>query len=675
MKSYPQKLGLTGPNNPLLGCFFQKEVFFIIVFFCLCLAGVLLGDGKQAVVDVFIAGGVVCLLGLLLFRAISTKTLPWLVYWSWMALLAYTGTRTLFSDSVGASLYVFFRIVVGFLVFWMFFSVSSQRIIAIFERIFLFFVGTCTVVFLYYLVFPPTLGDTTLMSLVYHNYGHNHFSVLLVFILPLLIKKGPSEHKSLNKVFWVIYFFVLVFMFSRGALVVVSLYLLWEARQRMFDKKKKAWIFFSIATFLLGVFFIQSFSRQWINKEAIEKTPLWVQRYVFKPTFSQEGRFEYARQAWVAITERPFFGSGPGTFDLLSRRLQNETRQFSWFTHNAPLQVLAEVGVVGGIFFLLLIVVIFQHIKTPRLSPLFVGVCLIGVMGLVDFVWDFYVVQLLGIAILGLFVGVSTEHAKKGKLKMTYLFIVLVFLYYISGFSSILIKSALNNDTLVFYVSPYNKRYAKNYLQNKELSSISQNSTLLQFMFQKDSDILVELFDTTPPHTREIYQQSIILDPYNKKLLKDYVAYLSGVPFELVLANKNTILPFLAVYSSENPNPQRSVGVYEFPLSEDLWRLLLLAEDPKVGVSKIYYLAAQLVNSQETEKYLQISRDTAPQWGYYWIELASYQKNVLNNYEAAKKTLDLCNNQQYAQDLCKQYSFDSLPQFGFFHDDIYAISK
>ena len=88
--------------------------------------------------------------------------------------------------------------------------------------------------------------------------------------------------------------------------------------------------------------------------------------FIFKPSVPSDNRLEYWRQAIEAIKERPLFGSGPGTFYLLSRRLQSAPNSWSWFAHSFPLQTAAETGLVGLSIFLFLICVLFPGFVGAR---------------------------------------------------------------------------------------------------------------------------------------------------------------------------------------------------------------------------------------------------------------------------------------------------------------------
>ena len=88
-----------------------------ILFFVLLFVLVLLGDGKQPVVDLVATAGI---LSLFVIRAIEKRPVAQLPRWinfAWTAVLLYLVTRTAFSDSVGYSISATIRWTMAYLVF------------------------------------------------------------------------------------------------------------------------------------------------------------------------------------------------------------------------------------------------------------------------------------------------------------------------------------------------------------------------------------------------------------------------------------------------------------------------------------------------------------------------------------------------------------------------------
>ncbi len=70
------------------------------------------------------------------------------------------------------------------------------------------------------------------------------------------------------------------------------------------------------------------------------------------PTGSREARKQLLREGYQAFLDHPVFGLGAGQF----QNYQPENREEAWReTHNAVLQVAAELGIAGLIVFMLLV--------------------------------------------------------------------------------------------------------------------------------------------------------------------------------------------------------------------------------------------------------------------------------------------------------------------------------
>ena len=140
----------------------------------------------------------------------------------------------------------------------------------------------------------------------------------------------------------ILFFVTLIFSFARGAIALVGVFVLLFARRNKSYRKPLLLLFGFIVVLLIGVSMVGKLDIPMFGNYKISIT---------KPRLLQDGRFEYWRQALVATRERPWFGSGPGTFSLESRRLQARPGSYSWFAHSFPLEILVETGVVGFVLF------------------------------------------------------------------------------------------------------------------------------------------------------------------------------------------------------------------------------------------------------------------------------------------------------------------------------------
>ena len=312
-----------------------------IVFLLVVGVGIFLGDGKQPAVDAFFAISIVLLFGWALYKK-QIHSLPRPLFFSWSALLVYNFALIFFSDSPGFSVTTVMRLFMAFFVFVYGYSFSEKIETKKMENILLGIISVSCLVSFALLFFPDFARILPLMNLLYPTYGHNHIVDLLLFGIPIGLYRYV-ETKDKKILFLLILFFVtLIFSFARGAIALVGVFVLLFARRNKSYRKPLLLLFGFIVVLLIGVSMVGKLDIPMFGNYKISIT---------KPRLLQDGRFEYWRQALVATRERPWFGFGPGTFSLESRRLQARPGSYSWFAHSFPLEILVETGVVGFVLF------------------------------------------------------------------------------------------------------------------------------------------------------------------------------------------------------------------------------------------------------------------------------------------------------------------------------------
>lgn len=120
-------------------------------------------------------------------------------------------------------------------------------------------------------------------------------------------------------------------------------------------------------------------------------------------TVDSPDRWASIRAAWQLFAENPLTGVGPGLVRLTGERVQGGTGIYR-YVHNEYLQVLAELGAIGGVLLVAFLFVVIRGIS--RSSVFGVGV-LAGVAALVvhagfDFVWHIPAILLFVAALIGL---------------------------------------------------------------------------------------------------------------------------------------------------------------------------------------------------------------------------------------------------------------------------------
>ncbi len=131
---------------------------------------------------------------------------------------------------------------------------------------------------------------------------------------------------------------------------------------------------------------------------------------------SSNFRFTWWSQAWHGFTDHVVAGTGAGSFHLLNLRYRTTYLDFTIEPHNLPVQMLAELGLIGLV--LLLVACVFllrgslhrsgRELALALLLPAFL------VHSLVDVDWDFAAVAAPAFVAAGALVGGPVERRLRG---------------------------------------------------------------------------------------------------------------------------------------------------------------------------------------------------------------------------------------------------------------------
>ena len=122
---------------------------------------------------------------------------------------------------------------------------------------------------------------------------------------------------------------------------------------------------------------------------------------------SSNFRFTWWSQAWHGFTDHVLWGTGAGTFHLLNLRYRKTYLDFTIEPHNLPVQVLAELGLIGFVLLVVACVMLLRgsfrrsghELALALLLPAFL------VHSLVDVDWDFAAVAAPAFVAAGALVG------------------------------------------------------------------------------------------------------------------------------------------------------------------------------------------------------------------------------------------------------------------------------
>lgn len=616
----------------------------LVLFFFFLTASLFLGDGKQPFIDAWWALGILMMYGVRYYQRgkLDLRLLPRPIGWAWAALLLYSVILTPFSDSAGYSITATIRLIEGYLVYVMFATISSENTIALFTKGLLFVGVVATLASFVFLFFPALVRFLPPMNLLYATYGHNHLADVLLFIFPIAITQPWF--------IWVFFTVGMIFTFARGAWLLLIGYLLFLTRRSKSALVRRIGLLVAGVTVLAFLLI------------SLGLTPIQ------KPSLLADGRWEYWRQSVEAIKERPFFGSGPGTFYLESKRLQSAPSSWSWFAHSAPLQITVETGVVGLVIFLVLL---WNVIRQSHQGPLLRGAGLVLVYSLYEFSLDYATIWLLLWATLGLLIKHNVQKVQNSKLVVSVLTVLALF--YISNISSLVASTVANNKTLAFFLAPYNENTVKD-----------APSSLAAFFHRKNPEVLFTAIDVSDnKFPLWAYKQALAYDLMNKDRHKAYAQLLIEqndttslwdaiiqlgkleLPAHIVLRLQKIALPRLSLSTAQKDElTEPFFGTYN---TNDRY-------------SKIFFLLGLLSiddNPKATEELWRLSRDLAPRWAHFHLELAGLYYWRLRDMTAAIKALQDCRRNIYAGPYCieKTDNLVLLPQPGALKDKVVAIPR
>jgi O-antigen ligase len=368
---------------------------FFGIYFGFLTIGLFLGDGKQPMIDTLASVVIISLHILAKAYLKKQRTMPQPLVLLWSITLGYFAIRTMFSESVAYSITATMRMVMAYLVFTLFFEYNTQRYQRYFRHGLIIF-SLLAIAASLLLYFSPSLANNLpLMNLLYPNYGHNHLVNILVVVYPITLFLFVRQKNIAYTVYYLLVAGMIFLSFSRGALFLIGLYTIFQVGilQKTHINKR--------ALFLLIVGIIATVSLIYFSFLATRpnQNPSKFSRQLYKPLFANESRWEYWNQAWEGIKQKPLFGSGPGTFYLISKRYQSGPNQYSWFAHNSMLQWVVELGIVGSIPLLFTIGLLLAHTQGWAKH----ATILVMLNSFFDFNLDFLLIWLVLWTILGLY--------------------------------------------------------------------------------------------------------------------------------------------------------------------------------------------------------------------------------------------------------------------------------
>ncbi|MBI4065123.1 O-antigen ligase family protein [Candidatus Gottesmanbacteria bacterium] len=628
------------------------------IFFFFLTTSLFLGDGKQPFVDAWWALGILMMYGIRYYQRgkLDLRPLPRSIGYAWISLILYYIILIPFSDSAGYSITATIRLIEAYLVYVMFATISFEKTITLFTKGLLFVGVVATLASFVFLLAPSWTSFLPPMNLLYATYGHNHLADLLLFVFPVAIGVVEKKRTVVSVGLLALFTIGMLLTFARGAWILLVFYLLFLVWRSKNVIARKVGLF--VAAVIITTFLLVSFAG--IPTQ--------------KPSLLADGRWEYWRQAVEAIKERPLFGSGPGTFYLQSKRLQEAPASFSWFVHSFPLQLAVETGAVGFLIFAFLFYSLLRRIKTT--SPLLTGAALVFAYGFYEFTLDYTVMWLLVLAAL----GALTEHRALASFRVRLNTISVapalgvLILFYLSSVGS-LGASILGYPKLAFLFAPHDENAVKVFLgkqKKKEVSEAGSYIPMITFYHRRHPDILMRFAQNyndaqNTMAAREYYELAKYRDPYNEEYQRIREKfYLHTGEFWLFFNEYKSII--YEKHPDQNPNSFNEIVFANEDIAEGP-RAMLNSQIQINSYShdetsiNLFLLGFALVdtNPLATKQLFTVARDISPTWSYFHLALSSYYHYYEDQKELAQDVLKNCLRYEYAGDHCADVIKLSIP--------------
>lgn len=650
----------------------------LLLVFSMLFVALFLGDGKQSFIDLFISIGFI---GIYVWERLqhhrdvsdlSEKTSRkqdlgiWVL---WGSTLLYLVVRTCWSDSISYSLTSINRFFVGFLVFSLFFSLGkdADMLKKYVYILFWFLVGSvlCSVIVS---LFPVIGTALPLMNLLFPNYGHNSVSYLFIFLLPIVYEWYIQKSSWKTGIFAILTVILIFSTFARGVWILTGIYTLVFIGRRFRElSNSNKIVLFAVSLFFLTVFL--GFFRINTGVHFNVKYASFFQRYVLKESVT-DNRIQYWTQAMHAIRERPVFGSGPGTFFLQSERFQKTEGMYSWYAHNSVLQMMTELGILGSIPVLLLLVyttvIAYRQIRrkrttsVPYMSIILDGCVLTILYSLYDYTMDFFVIWVLLWAGLGILVGTSdtqgrTINIHRFFMRMTVIFILFFCVCFFGDYIQFL---TTDTQKIPSFFIPVNGLTTKSYLKRASEKQISMSS------FQRK---LILLFHARDPEVRNFLGDTygaLQLEPLNTVYMRN--VFLQDIHDSDVLAQ--FILTYTAIVQDVSADEKASIrqDIKSMMQFTDVNTLIVFIGEPDTAqefLSKFYYYLGSAflsIDPSKTRIYWTLARDLSPGWGYFHAELARLEYAYFHDAAQANNVLDNCKTYPSAFGQCNDVILDLL---------------
>lgn len=201
------------------------------------------------------------------------------------------------------------------------------------------------------------LEALNLPDLIFPKFGHNHIGFFSLLLIPPSFYALTKNKSLIDVIFFVSLVVILVTSGGRIILVLGFLELLFLVKKFNRNRPRIRWQFNAVQAVLLialsgAILWFGFFSARYTG---CTQSTTWMCKQ-----FRTADRMGYVQSALISFKDKPFFGSGLGTYRINSRRLATSTGAFSSHAHNFLVEMLSDLGVVG---FSILIILLLSLVR------------------------------------------------------------------------------------------------------------------------------------------------------------------------------------------------------------------------------------------------------------------------------------------------------------------------
>lgn len=589
---------------------------------------------RPVLLEGYFAGILALLLGITIRRMPKNIGIHARLFWLWCYAIGVMTMLTLFSADRALSLLAVIRLLEGFAAFF----IASLWVNHLCFPRYMVVLGSITACcFLALFFFPALRAFIPPYNGIIAINGHHPVIYTVMMTLPFFFTVSFTFMRRIS--IGSIIALTVLFSAARGAWIVLSGFLIPTAIvHRKGINRSAVCIWVIVLSLLVGITTIGTATLSDTAKERIRTAaPLLAG---FTKDTNLVMRREYAMQAFRAFIDAPLTGHGPGSFPLLSKTYQSQPGRFARYAHSFPLELLAETGLAGlasvGTLIFVAAVVAHRALKTKKYRPYGAAALLSIAYGIIDTPLQSlpHWILLWGI------IGVAAPRAKRSFSRMMRMSIIVIWIvltmFFISFSSSHLL--AMRDNRSAFRIAPYNPAIVLAYGADK---LTPRDKHYLLWWHGADTEMLFVM----AKHDPSLYPHIIRLAPKNTRYLAAYLTLLAETKDVAAIAE---LLCNPSVTAGNGSCPlYTSAPFRRFVNETPYFRETIPYLSGDDGYGKFFYFLGTHTFTHTGDRDVtlflwQKAMELAPEWAFYYLEVAGAQYHWFGDTASARQTVERC---------------------------------